>query len=349
MNKPPKKSRYLNPKPFGEIINHRLINYPKESEEKIILYLKKANSGISLKELEAALKETKECVSRLAGSFSPKEVSDEEVGKLAQELFNNLKTSLTDKQKKKLRILIIELLRQNPAFGEEINTRYKKAAKKAIKIACKIGRSSSIEETKSKLSLTNKTSDIEKFFLKNIVVGVYKDPLTIKRTESSQRFKRLYEKIQSLENELSFFLQQSSHRDTIQLKKEFQHFFNSNKPPNITLQTVDNSICRLKIICSKLINDPGRPGRKNPAIFETVNDLASIWKKYTGKEPTLINYADYRNGSTHSPFLDYLKKSIESIIPLQEQENTKKQKVSLSNIAKEVISFRKSMAKTPSK
>jgi hypothetical protein len=81
-------------------------------------------------------------------------------------------------------------------------------------------------------------------------------------------------------------------------------------------------------------------GRKNPTFFKVVYDLAEIWKKYTDKEPTRINFSDYRNGPTHSPFLDYLKESISSIIPLN---------VSLLNIAKEVISFRKPMAKTRSK
>lgn len=382
MNKSPKKSRYLSPKPFGEIINHRFINYSKESESKIILCLKQGNLSheFSTEELRSALKETEVCVSRLAALFLPEAASKKEIEKLANQLFIKLGLSLTDEQKKKLRNLIRELLFQDKAFGKEINTRTKEAAKKAIKIACKIEKSPSIEKIKSKLLLTNKISAIEVFFSENIV-GPYEDPLTIKRTKSSERFKKLYEAVELLEKELQFFLQYPLHTDTIYLKKEFQQFPRSmpseysdlpeipheikgykkrreikdllrrsfaNKSPNsnsnITLQAVANLIYCLKLVCSKLINEPGRLGRKNPAFFETVNKLADVWKKYTGREPTRINYSDYGKGSTHSPFLTYIEESIKSIIPID---------ANLLNIAKEVISFRKhirkSMAKTSSK
>ena len=227
--------------------------------------------------------------------------------------------------------MLFRSLFQERAFGEEIKTRPKKAALEAIRIASRAKTSSSIKEIKSSLSLPNKETKIEDFF-KGIVVDAYKDPLTIKSTESIQRLKRLRKAIQYLNKELKFYLQQASHCDTIQLKKEFQWYSKNLSPSNpVTLQTVDEAISPLEIICDKLIETPGRSGKRNPAFFETVYDLASIWKKYTGKEPTRINYADYRNGPTHSAFLTYIEVSIKSIIPTR---------VSLLNIAKEIIHLR---------
>ncbi|MDD5476873.1 MAG: hypothetical protein PHG87_01475 [Candidatus Omnitrophica bacterium] len=345
----PRNSRYLNPTVWGEIVERRPVNYPKKIENKIA-------SHFLPDQEESALQETRECVSLLAGrlssSIGSKKATPEEVNKLADKLFCELDIGLNDKQKNNLKNLIKNSLSQESTFGKEIDTWVKEAALKAIKIASQTKTSSSIKETKVDLSLISKRAKIEDFFSENIV-GAYKDPLTLKRTESISRFKRLYESIQSLEKELEFFLQQSSHPDTIQLKKEFLWFPYSSFPEyakslgsqpytNITLQAVDDSIYRLKIICGKLIDDPGKPGIGHPAIFKTVYGLADVWKKYTGKEPTLINYPDYSKGPTHGPFLDYLKESIESVIPLEKH-------ISLRNIAKEVISHRKRMAKTSPK
>jgi len=345
----PKNIRYLNPTVYGEMVERRVVNYSKKIEKKIA-------SHFLPDQAESVLQETGECVSLLAGKLSSsaglKKVSPEEVSKLTDKLFDELGIDLTDKQKNNLKNLIKNLLSQESTFDEEIDTRAKKAALRAIKIASQTKESSTIKETNASLSLINKRTGIEKFFSEN-VVGTYKDPLTLKRTESISRFKRLYESIQSLEKELGFFLQHSSHPNTIQLKKAFQWFPYSssseyarslgNQPhTNITLQTVDDSIYRLKIICDKLVNDPGKCGMGHPAIFKTIYGLADVWKKYIRKEPTLINYPDYGKGPTHGPFLNYLQESIESVIPLEKH-------ISLCNIAREVIAFRKRMAKTSSK
>jgi len=325
----PKNIRYLNPTALGEIVERRAVNYPEKVRRTIV-------SHFPLDKQEAALEETKKCVSILVGKFSlnkvPKKVSQKGVNKFFEELSDKLNTVLNVKQRDKFKK----------------DTRSKEPAVRAIKIA----------------SQTQEYSSEE--------------PLTLKRTESIRRFKRLYDNLQSLEKELCFFLKNDAHHDTLQLKRKFYSLIypvpfryseplkipsgiksrkkrreirallersltnkSSNPTPNITLQRVDDLIRYLRLACSELIENPGSPGRKNSAIYKTVDNLASVWKKYTGKEPTRINYPDYGNGPTHSPFLDYLQESIGSVILLDD--------VSLPNIAKEVIRLRKPMAKTSSK
>lgn len=185
-------------------------------------------------------------------------------------------------------------------------------------------------------------------------------PKNIKREENAQRIKVLRDCIQSLENQLQLFLQQAWHPNTIELKNKFYRLIHPEYP-QITLQTLGDLILYLKLACNEFIRNPGRPGRKNPDYYEAVENLASIWKRYLNKEPTLHNKTTDINIKTGKkikqrpcgPFLEYLNISIKSAIRYANKNRKNKislESVSLANIARDVIRSRKeSMAKIPSK
>jgi hypothetical protein len=181
-------------------------------------------------------------------------------------------------------------------------------------------------------------------------------PKKIKRNESIRRIQALQDDLQSLENHLGFFLQQGSHQNTIELKNKF---YSCIRPeyPRITLQSLSDLILYLRLACKGMIRNPGRPGRKDQAYYEAVENLAFVWKKYAKKEPTLHNKSykidEYAISQRPSgPFLGYLDIAIKSAIRHTNMKRKKKISldVSLPNIARDVIRLRKkSMAKISSK
>lgn len=304
MKKKPQNSAYtyLNPTRFGKIINRRNIQYSTEAEGKIIRHLGEINPEITKKQLGDAIEEIKECLSPLSGLFLPKEVSKEQINKLAQELFKELDINLADGQKDKLRDLISGLSCLPPAFGKEMGDRAEEAAKATLEIVVIVKPANhilSLDEMKTNLKVTNKRMEIKNFFLKNLISDVYKDPSTAKRTESAKRFRELYKTVHELEKGLQSLTQ----RDEIQLKKEISAISSST----ITLQTIEQSLWRLKIVLGKLKDNPGSSGKASPAFWETILELAYIYNKYTGKKPD----------RSKSGFGIFTKLVIESIFPLK--------------------------------
>ncbi|MFA5350259.1 MAG: hypothetical protein WC357_02875 [Candidatus Omnitrophota bacterium] len=379
-------NHYLAPKIYLTINNRRLFEFPKAVRKNIIELIRKENDQVSERELREALEETRKCISFLTGLFPPKDSSKEAVDKLAKGLFEVLNDSLNDKQKIELRTLIRELLRQDLAFGEEINNRSEKATKKVIRIASPEG--SSVGDIKRKLELRTKEPEIKKLFYEKIVGDIYKDPLTLGTRESRTRFERLRCKASALEEELQFFIDNPRSPDVLLLKTKFSN-----------IKQIEELLYHLKLAISAILTPEGKkdlfrkvPKKelekclrklkretgytpstsptdmscknpntellllypmakpiKNPAFFNTVNQLADIWKKYTGKQPTRRFNAYSSGEQTHSPFIQYLTSSIASVIPIKSGINIKAQDVSLPNIAKEVIAYRKRMAEISSK
>ncbi|MEI6831316.1 MAG: hypothetical protein WCK61_01265 [Candidatus Omnitrophota bacterium] len=155
--------------------------------------------------------------------------------------------------------------------------------------------------------------------LKNKEEDGYKDPLVLKRTESIQRFERLGDILQSLKEDLDFFLENYSHHDTIRLKREFYRII---KPLylKIKLDGIADSIGYLKSACDKARENPGQPGRSYPALYEVVWNLYDVWKKCKKGDPTLTTKLHYVAKHRYTQkyagkFLEYITLSIKFAIP----------------------------------
>lgn len=182
-------------------------------------------------------------------------------------------------------------------------------------------------------------------------------PKNIKRAQTDKRFEVLYKSLKAVKYNLEFFLQNSAHPDTMELKKYFFKLTQIDYPNiKLPLQTVGDLISDLKLTIQKLYKHKTqapyliRPGRSNEPLYNAVRAMYSLWEECIGKRPTLTNKKKGRRLYS-GPFIEYItnsfnyaigyinKKRDASPIFLYGKKCKKKFKLegSLSNIAREVI------------
>lgn len=208
------------------------------------------------------------------------------------------------------------------------------------------------------------TATIEHVFTLVSVLSSDKIPINVKYKECADRLEELSKTLESLETQLEFFLSNPSHPLAINLRKKLNNIPQLFDGYSI-LKTLNDSACYLRFRCNELKKNPGKRGNANPAYYECINNLYDLWEKQTGDPPTIAhrttdisidNSGKYKktNQKPYGDWYSYLCKSITSAIsyanekydlkiplPLHKvKKGSKRNKISLANIASRIIHFR---------
>ncbi len=176
-------------------------------------------------------------------------------------------------------------------------------------------------------------------------------PKNIKTKENIEALKEFYDRLQSLESILQELLNNPLHQRTIKIRAAFNRFVCAQYPEG-SLRTLSDFLLYARLACNEVMRMPFKAGRKDPYHWEAIWNLAEVWKKYTDIEPTRkYDFYKQTRPNEEGRFIKYLLSSIEPAVTryVKKKDNTRKDHVSISRIARDVIAQRASMAKNSSK